>query len=133
MEHEKKNKWKKIARYSGWAAVTVTILTGIVKITFVLAESTTAFKDTKQELASLNNIVLPGFTKTLQELHQSQELFYREQIVAHQRLALKDSLDRVFQLEVINQLRSHKYSITRLEKYLKLPPTEWDNIPIPTK
>jgi hypothetical protein len=120
MEHKRSSFWK----LSGWGTVVIAALTGIIKITEVLAESTATIRDAKQAYT----ITLPSMMAEMRVIHEEQNTFQKEQITAHDRIALHDSLGNIFQEEAIKQLRNLNSRTLRIEKKLKLEPIEWNGV-----
>jgi hypothetical protein len=119
---------KTLYKHYGWmATVTIFLITGIVKMTWLVADNTATIKKAGTDNAYMMTTVVPQIITELKGLRDDVNVIRDRQNIVYERMAYRDSSFKVFQGRVMRRFEVSDQRDTRIENYLRLKHIDYQN------
>ena len=121
-------KGKNLSVHYGWiVTVTIFLVTALVKMTWLAADMTATIKQTRKDDTYIMSTVLPDIVSQINEMKTDLNVVRNRQNIVYERMAFRDSTQRIFETAVLKQLDKFDRRMNRAENHLKLSPLGFQN------
>ena len=121
-------KGKNLSVHYGWiVTVTIFLATALVKMSWLAADMTATIKETRRDDTYIMTNIVPDIMSQIKEMKTDLNVVRNRQNIVYERMAFRDSTQRIFETVVLKQLDKFDKRMNRAERLLKLSPIGYEN------